>query len=71
MKVELATAITQLNQRFKNPQFVRAVLTGERRNIKPDYVRVDIKPVLIKGEVKLQIISSDGKKDITKNKNKR
>ena len=67
MKVELATAITQLNQRFKNPQFVRAVLTGERRNIKPDYVRVDIKPVLIKGEVKLQIISSDGKKDTTKN----
>lgn len=35
--------------------------------MQPDYERVDIKPVLIKDELKLQIVSSDGKKDITKN----
>ncbi len=32
-----------------------------------EYERIDIKPVLIKEELKWQIISSDGKKDITKN----
>ena len=67
MKVDLKTAIAQLNTRFKDPNFVRAVLTGVRRNMRPDFQRVDIKPVLIKNEIKLQIISSDGKKDITKN----
>lgn len=67
MKVELATAIAQINSRFKDPEFVRAVLTGARRNMQPEYQRVDIKPVLIKSEIKLQIVSSDGIKDITKN----
>jgi hypothetical protein len=67
MKVELTTAIAQLNIRFKDPNFVRAVLTGARRNMRPDFQRVDIRPVLIKNEIKLQIVSSDGKKDITKN----
>jgi SAM-dependent methyltransferase len=32
-----------------------------------EFERIDIKPVLIKEELKWQIISSDGKKDITKN----
>jgi hypothetical protein len=35
--------------------------------MRPDFQRVDIKPVLIKDEIKLQIVSSDGKQDITKN----
>ena len=67
MKVELTTAIAQLNSRFKDPNFVRALLTGVRRNMQPYFQRVDIKPVLIKDEIKLQIVSSDGKQDITKN----
>jgi hypothetical protein len=52
MKIELTTAIAQLNSRFKDPDFVRAVLTGVRRNMRPDFQRVDIKPVLIKDEIK-------------------
>jgi SAM-dependent methyltransferase len=67
MKVELNNAVTQLDQRIKSEQFVRAVLSGRRRNMQTEYERIDIKPVLIKEEIKWQIISSDGKKDITKN----
>lgn len=67
MKIELGIAVTQLDQRIKSEHFVRAVLSGRRRNMQTEYERVDIKPVLIKEELKWQIISSDGKKDITKN----
>ena len=67
MKIELSDAVKQLLTRLEDPLFVRAVLSGKRRNMQPDYERVDIKPVLIKDELKLQIVSSDGKKDITKN----
>jgi len=67
MKIELNNAVAQLDQRLKSEQFVRAVLSGRRRNMQTEYERIDIKPVLIKEEIKWQIISSDGKKDITKN----
>ena len=67
MKIELNNAVAQLDQRIKSEQFVRAVLSGRRRNMQTEYERIDIKPVLIKEELKWQIISSDGKKDITKN----
>ena len=67
MKIELNNAVAQLDQRIKSEHFVRAVLSGRRRNMQTVYERIDIKPVLIKEEIKWQIISSDGKKDITKN----
>jgi SAM-dependent methyltransferase len=67
MKIELGIAVAQLDQRIKSEYFVRAVLSGRRRNMQIEFERIDIKPVLIKEELKWQIISSDGKKDITKN----
>lgn len=67
MKIELPFAIAQLNERIKSEQFVRAVLSGQRRSMQTEYERVDIKPVLIKDEIKLQVVSSNGKQDITKN----
>ena len=67
MKIELPLAITQLDRRIRSENFVRAVLSGRRRNMQTEYERIDIKPVLIKDEIKWQIISSDGKKDLTKN----
>lgn len=67
MKLELSDAVGQLMVRMKDPLFVRAVLSGQRRSLQPEYVRVDIKPVMIKDELKFQIVGSDGKKDKTKN----
>ncbi len=67
MKTQLPDAIAQLVEKIRSPQFVRAVLSGQRRHLQTQYLRVDIRPVLLKDEVRLQIVSSDGKKDFTKN----
>ncbi len=67
MKIELPVVIVELDKRIRSENFVRAVLSGRRRNMQTDYERIDIRQVLIKDEIKWQIISSDGKKDITKN----
>ena len=67
MKTHLPDAIAQLVEKITSPQFVRAVLSGQRRNLQTQYLRIDIKPVLLKDGLKLQIVSSDGKKDFTKN----
>ena len=67
MKIELALGITELSKRIKQDDFVRAVLSGRRRNMQPGFERVDIKPVMIKDEIKLQIISSDERQATTKN----
>ena len=67
MKIELPSAFVELDNRIRSEKFVRAVLSGRRRNMQSEYERIDIKPVLIKDEIKWQVISSDGKKDITKN----
>lgn len=67
MKIELPLAISQLDKRIRSENFVRALLTGRRRNMQTEYERIDIRQVLIKDEIKWQIISSDGKKDFTKN----
>ena len=67
MKIDLALGITELSKRIKQDDFVRAVLSGRRRNMQPGFERVDIKPVMIKDEIKLQIISSDERQATTKN----
>ena len=58
MKLDLETAIGQLEQQIKSDRFVRAVLSGRRRKMQTEFERIDIKPVLIKEELKWQIISS-------------
>jgi len=66
VKIELPSAFIELDKRIRADSFVRAVLSGRRRNMQTEYERIDIRQVLIKDEIKWQIISSDGKKDITK-----
>ena len=67
MKIELARAFAELEEHIKSDEFVRAVLSGRRRNMAPSAERIDIKPVLLKGEEKLQIASTDGRQVTTKN----
>ena len=67
MKIELTRAFAELEEHIKSGDFVRAVLSGRRRNLTPSAERIDIKPVLIKGEEKLQIQSTDGRQVTTKN----
>ncbi len=47
--------------------FRRGVISGRRKGLDPDFLRVDLRPVLIKEEEMVQAIFHDGKKDITKN----
>ena len=67
MKIELTRAFAEIEEHIKSGEFVRAVLSGRRRNLTPSAERIDIKPVLIKGEEKLQIQSTDGRQVTTKN----
>ncbi len=67
MKQTIDQAILEAANRISRDDFVRAVLTGRRRGFEPRYSRVDLRPVEIKGEVKIQIVSHDGKKDFTTN----
>ncbi len=67
MKIELTRAFAEIEEHIKSGDFVRAVLSGRRRNSTPSAERIDIKPVLIKGEEKLQIQSTDGRQVTTKN----
>ncbi len=46
---------------------VRVVLSGSRRNMSPPAVRIDIRPVLIKDRILLQVTESDGRQTTAKN----
>lgn len=66
MSLELAFAkATELISDQNN--FVRAVLSGRRRNMQTQYERIDIRPVQLKDGLKLQLVMSEEKQDTTKN----
>ena len=66
MSLELAFAkATELISDQDN--FVRAVLSGRRRNMQTQCERIDIRPVQLKDGLKLQLVMSEEKQDTTKN----
>ena len=66
MSLELAfTKAAELISDENN--FVRAVLSGRRRNMKTEFERIDIRPVQLKDGLKLQLVMSEEKQDTTKN----
>ena len=65
---DLAHALKESTERIANLEsLVRVVLSGERRNMVPPAERIDIRPVLIKEKLMLQIASNDGRAVTTKN----
>ena len=68
MATELEIAFAEIAEQITSPTtFVRAVLSGRRRNFELQTIRIDIKPVQVKGEVLLQIAANDGVRTTTKN----
>lgn len=68
METTLAIALAEVVSGLeKSENFVRLVLSGRRRNMQTPSERVDLKPVLIKGEIKYQLSQSDGRAMTTKN----
>ena len=64
----IENALTQLHEALLNQSsFVRAVFSGRRRNMETEYERMDLRPVLIKGELQVQLSYSDGRQMTTKN----
>lgn len=56
-----------INRIVDEGNFVRAVFSGRRRNLQPVVSRLDIKPILIKGKLLLQINSLTGTSISTEN----
>ena len=67
MKRSIEDALAEAARRIRSDDFVRAILTGSRKGIPPQYPRIDIRPVEIKGQLMIQSVAHDGKKDFTKN----
>ena len=67
MKQAVIEALGEALARIQREDFVRAILTGKRRNHVPHWVRVDLRPVEIKNEILVQAVMHDGTKDFTKN----
>ncbi len=68
MQLNLEEALTKASSRILDTStFVRAVLSGRRRNMSVDFERVDIRLVEIKGVLHLQLMQNDGRATTTKN----
>jgi len=68
MATELEVALKSARQMIADPsKLVRIVLSGRRRNMTVPFERIDIRPVLIKGAITLQVAQNDGRITTTKN----
>jgi len=68
MATELEVALKSARQIIADPsKLVRIVLSGRRRNMTVPFERIDIRPVLIKGAITLQVAQNDGRITTTKN----
>lgn len=64
----LEEALSRATALMKDPALIRrVVLSGRQRAHVPPFVRIDIRPVELKGVVHLQVVSHDGKQDFTRN----
>ena len=65
---ELESAISQLQGAISQSEsFVRAVLSGRRRNMQPTHERIDMRPVSLKSGLVIQVSYSDGRQMTSKN----
>lgn len=68
MTTDLVEAFDEARQVIEETaSLVRVVLSGSRRNMTPPAVRIDIRPVLIKDRILLQVTESDGRQTTAKN----
>ena len=68
MSLELDVAFARATELIQDKdKFVRAVLSGRRRNMQTAYERIDIRPVQLKDGLKLQLVLSEAKQHTTKN----
>lgn len=68
MTTDLAQAFDEARMAIEaTDSLVRVVLSGARRNMTPPALRIDIRPVLIKTKILLQVTQFDGRQTTAKN----
>ena len=68
MATDLTEALDEARHLIEETEaLVRVVLSGARRNMTPPALRIDIRPVLIKGKLLLHVAETDGRQTTTKN----
>ncbi|MSY47861.1 MAG: methyltransferase, partial [Actinobacteria bacterium] len=68
MPIEFEEATAEAFALINNSEtFVRAVLSGRRRNMLPNSEKIEIRPVKLKDEIKLQMIELSGTSSKTVN----
>ena len=68
MQITREDALANASARIRDTSsFVRAVLSGRRRNMQVDFERIDIRLVELKGVLHLQLMQNDGRATTTKN----
>ena len=64
----LEDVFVELTEKFSDTNsLVRVVLSGRRRNMQTAHERIDLRPVLIKDSIAIQVSHSDGRQMTTKN----
>jgi len=64
----LEDVFVELTEKFKDTNsLVRVVLSGRRRNMQTAHERIDLRPVLIKDSIAIQVSHSDGRQMTTTN----
>ena len=67
-EANLEAIFIELAENFSKTQsLVRVVLSGRRRNMQTPHERIDMRPVLIKDAIAIQVSHSDGRQMTTKN----
>ena len=67
-EIKLEELFSELTNKLNDSKsLVRVVLSGRRRNMQVEHERIDIRPVLIKDELKIQVSFSDGRQMTSKN----
>ena len=64
----LSAALDRAAEMISNPRSIhRIVISGRQRGKQPEFERIDIRPVELKGQLHFQATSHDGRRDTTKN----
>ena len=67
-EAKLEELFLELTNKFSDTKsLVRVVLSGRRRNMQVEHERIDIRPVLLKDDLKIQVSYSDGRQMTSKN----
>jgi SAM-dependent methyltransferase len=67
MPQSLETALAEVRTLLLDSGLTRAVAAGKRRGATPSVVRAELRPVVLKGGGRLQIVTNDGARPYTRN----